>query len=63
MTEGKSSVLPMTNALVRAWEQCHSYTEVIKGRCLKDIKLYCEILSFFKKVGNMVFGNLGFGLK
>jgi hypothetical protein len=33
--QGKSSVLPMTN--VHAWEQCHSYTEVIKGRCLKDI--------------------------
>jgi hypothetical protein len=26
MTEGKSSVLPMTNVLVHAREQCHSYT-------------------------------------
>ena len=35
--QGRSSVLPMTNVHVHAWEQCHSYTEVIKGRCLKDI--------------------------
>ena len=38
MTEGRSSVLPMTN--VHAWEQYHSYTEVIKG--LKDIYISVE---------------------
>jgi hypothetical protein len=35
ITIGSLGILPMTN--VHAWVQCHSYTEVIKGPCLKDI--------------------------
>jgi hypothetical protein len=50
MTEGKSSILPMTNVLVHVWEQCHSYTEVIKGRCLK-VNFYLFILFLFLLFG------------